>query len=169
MTTSVTVSYGFNLHFYCLVICDISHRPSPMYFLFLNCLCLTFYWVVGFLPIDLLQLSVHFEPLVCDRRSNNLPFCICLFNLQIKILNICIQSVLFFGFMVFGFCVTLQTCLFHLFLKIFQFSFQLFHLLSLSLSVSFITNSLKLHFDKRCEIGIHLYIFFRSTCPKAIY
>lgn len=40
---------------------------------------------------------------------------------------------------------------------------------ALSLSVSFITNSLKLHFDKRCEIGIHFYIFFRSTCPKAIY
>ena len=109
MTISVTVSYGFNLHFQCLVIWDISHRPSPLYFLFLNCLCLTFYWVVGFLPIDLLQLSVHFEPLVCDRRSNTLPFCICLFNLQIKNLNICIQSVLSFGFMVFGFCVTLPT------------------------------------------------------------
>ena len=109
MTISVSVSCRFNLHFYCLVIWDISHRPSPLYFLFLNCLCLTFYWVVGFLPIDLLQLSVHFEPLVCDRRTNNLLFCICLFNLQIRILNICIQSVLSFGFMVFGFCVTLQT------------------------------------------------------------
>ena len=50
----VVSGYGFNLHFYCLVIWDISHRPSPLYFLFLNCLCLTFYWVVGFLPIDLL-------------------------------------------------------------------------------------------------------------------